>query len=116
MNIQEAIIDCYGINIGMPPEDGRMRTFPIDKFRIGFVMSGEGAKFFGCWSDGDIYYLDPRCGEWDGFQVKVQMPDKQKFNRVIVACAKGLTGRGDTLSRQDEARLKLAVEQVEISS
>lgn len=116
MNIQEAILDCYGVNIGMPPEDGRMRTFPIDKFRIGFVLSGEGFKFFGCWSEGDIYYFDPRCNEWDGFQREVKMPEKQKFNRVIIACAKGLIDRGETLSRQDEARLKFAVEQVEISS
>lgn len=116
MNIQEAILDCYGINIGMPPEDWRMRTFPIDKFRMGFVLSGEGVKVFGCWSDGDIYYFDPRDGEWDYIPHEVQMPAKQKLNRVIIACAKGLIGRGEKLSRQDEARLKFAVEQVEISS
>lgn len=114
MNTQEAILDCYQVNVGTPPEDGRMRTFPIDKFRVGFVLSGKGVKVFGCWSDGDIYYLDG--GEWCGFKSKVLMPEKQKLNRVIVACAKELVARGETLSAQDEARLKLAVQQVEISS
>lgn len=114
MNIQEAILDCYQVNIGSIPEDGRMRTYPIDKFRVGFVLSGKGVKVFGCWSDGDIYYLDG--DDWCGFKSKVLMPEKQKFNRVIVACAKELVARGETLSAQDEARLKLAVQQVEISS
>lgn len=114
MNLKTAVLDCYGCLIPDIPPDGVMRTFPIDQFRMGFLISLGDRHSFGCWADGDIYYFDGE--DWHGLKVKVGRPPKQEFNRMIIMCAQGLVERGDQLDAADMARLKLAVQQVEAAS
>lgn len=114
MNLNAAVLDCYGCRLPEIPADGLMRSFPIDQFRRGFLINLGDFSVFGCWSDGDIYYFDGV--EWQGFEVKVAKPPKQELNRMIIACAKGLIARGEKLDAVDMARLRLAVDQVEASS
>ena len=114
MNLIAAVLDCYGCRLPEIPDDGVMRSFPIDQFRRGFLINLGDVCAFGCWSDGDIYYFDG--ADWHGFEVQVSRPAKQEFNRMIIACAKGLIARGEVLNATDAARLRLAVDQVEASS
>lgn len=114
MNLNAAVLDCYGCKLPQIPDDGRMYSFPIDKLRIGYVINLGDVYVFGCRSDGDNYYFEGAC--WRGYESKVNRPQKQGFNRMIIECARGLIERGDKLSDSDLARLKLAVEQVEANS
>lgn len=114
MNLQEAVLDCYGCRLPEIPSNGRMYSFPIDQLRIGYAISLGDVYAFGCRSDGDNYYFDGT--EWNGFHSEVLRPPKQEFNRMIIECARGLIERGDKLDAKDSARLKLAVQQVEASS
>lgn len=114
MNLIEAVLDCYGCRVPDIPADSRMRSFPIDQFRFGFLLNAGDRYVFGCWSDGDIYYFDGE--EWQWTYVQPARPIKQEFNRMIVECARGLVGRGEELNTVDAARLALAVQQVEASS
>jgi hypothetical protein len=114
VNLQAAVLDAYGVRLPEIAADGRMKAFPIDQFRIGFVLSFGDVYVFGCRTDGDIYYFDGQ--EWHGFEVEVLRPPKQEFNRMVIECAKGLIARGEVLNAVDAARLKLAVEQVEANS
>jgi len=114
VNLVAAVLDCYSCRLPDVPADGVMRRFPIDQFRIGFVVSFGDAHSFGCWSDGDIYYFDGV--EWHGFEIEPQRPPKQEFNRMVIACAKGLIARGEELNKSDSDRLRFAVEQVEANS
>lgn len=114
MNLAAAVLDCYGCRLPVVPADGVMRTFPIDPFRIGFVVSLGDTYSFGCWSDGDIYYFDG--ADWQGLEIEPQRPPKQEFNRMVIACAKGLVARGEKLNKTDSERLRFAVEQDEANS
>lgn len=111
MNLQAAVMDCYGRNIPGVPADGCMRTFAIDQFRIGFLISIGECHAFGCWSDGDIYYFDG--AEWHGLVVEPRRPPKQELNRMIIRCARGLIECGEKLNEADMQTLKSAVRQVE---
>lgn len=114
MNLLEAVLDCYGCRLPEIPANGRSYAFPIDQFRIGYVINLGSVSIFGCRSEGDNYYFDGL--EWHGFYSEPAKPPKQAFNRMIVECAKGLIGRGDVLDAKDSDRLKLAVQQIEASS
>lgn len=114
VNLNAAVLDCYGCRLPQIPDDGRMYSFPIDQLRIGYVINLGDVFIFGCRSDGDNYYFDGT--EWDGFQSKPARPPKQEFNRMIIECARGLIARGEILDAVDSARLKLAVQQVEANS
>lgn len=114
VNLQAAVLDAYQVRLPEIPPDDRIKAFQIDQFRIGFLINLGDVCAFGCWSDGDIYYFDG--AEWHGFEVEVAKPPKQEFNRMIIACAKGLIARGESLDEVDAARLKVAVAQVEASS
>lgn len=114
MNLGAAVLDCYGCRLPEVPADGIMRTFPIDQFRIGFVLNLGEVSMFGCWSDGDIYYFDGV--DWDGIEIEPQRPAKQELNRMVIACAKGLISRGEKLNKTDSERLRFAVQQVEANS
>lgn len=114
MNLNAAVLDCYGCRLPQIPDDGRMYSFPIDQLRIGYVINLGDVYVFGCRSDGDNYYFNGI--EWNGFYSKPAMPAKQGLNRMIIACARGLIERGEVFNAVDAARLKLAVQQVEASS
>lgn len=114
VNLQAAVLDAYGIRLPEIPPDGRIKAFQIDQFRIGYTINLGDVFVFGCRSDGDNYYFDGF--EWHGYQSEVLKPQKQEFNRMIIACAKGLIARGEKLDATDSARLQLAVAQVEASS
>lgn len=114
VNLREAVLDCYGCRLPEIPANGRMYSFPIDKLRIGYVMSFGDVFIFGCRADGDNYYF--RGDYWQGWKSTPNKPPKQEFNRMIIECARGLIGRGDVLEAKDLARLKVAVQQVEASS
>lgn len=114
MNLNAAVLDCYGCRLPQIPDDGRMYSFPIDQLRIGYVINLGDVHVFGCRSDGDNYYFNGV--KWNGFYSKPAMPAKQGLNRMIIACARGLIERGEVFNAVDAARLKLAVQQVEASS
>ena len=114
MNLGEAVLDCYGCRIPQIPCDGEMYSFPIDQFRIGYAINFGEVYIFGCRADGDNYYFDGV--EWNGFRSEPKRPPKQEFNRMIIACARGLIERGEVLNSSDAARLSFAVQQVEANS
>lgn len=114
VNLNAAVLDCYGCKIPQIPDDGRMYSFPIDQLRIGYVINLGDVFVFGCRSDGDNYYFDGMA--WHGYYSKPSRPPKQEFNRMIIECARGLIARGEVLNVVDSARLKLAVQQVEANS
>lgn len=114
MNLNAAVLDCYGCKLPQIPSDGRIYSFPIGQLQIGYVINFGDVFMFGCRSDGDNYYFDGV--EWNGYSSKAARPQKQEFNRMIIECARGLIERGELLSAYDSARLKLAVEQVEANS
>lgn len=114
MNLNAAVLDCYGCKLPQIPDDGRLYMFPIDQLRLGYVINLGAVFMFGCRSDGDNYYFNG--AEWNGYYSKPARPPKQEFNRMIIECARGLIDRGEVLCASDAARLKLAVQQVEANS
>lgn len=114
MNLNAAVMDCYGCKLPQIPADGRMYAFPIDQLRLGYVISFGNVFIFGCRTDGDNYYFDGVV--WRGYNSEPKRPAKQEFNRMIIECARGLIDRGEVLCASDAARLKLAVQQVEANS
>lgn len=114
MNLPAAVLDAYQVQLPEVPPDGRIKAFQIDQFRIGYAINLGDVFVFGCRSDGDNYYFDG--AEWHGYKSEILRPQKQEFNRMIIACAKGLIARGEKLDEVDSARLRVAVAQVEASS
>ncbi len=114
LNLQEAVLDCYGCRLPEIPDNGKMYSFQIDQLRIGYVINLGDVFVFGCRSDGDNYYF--RGDYWQGYKTAPNRPPKQELNRMIIECARGLIERGDKLDPKDSARLKLAVQQVEAGS
>lgn len=114
MNLNAAVLDCYGCKLPQIPGDGRMYTFPIGQLKLGYVINLGNVYVFGCRTDGDNYYFDGI--EWRGYVSKPARPQKQELNRMIIECARGLFDRGEVLCAIDSARLKLAVQQVEANS
>lgn len=114
MNLNAAVLDCYGCKLPQIPDDGRMYTFPIGQLRLGYVINLGDVFVFGCRTDGDNYYFDGE--QWRGYTSTPARPPKQELNRMIIECARGLIARGEVLGAYDSARLKLAVQQVEANS
>jgi hypothetical protein len=114
VNLNAAVLDCYGCKLPEIPNNGRMYTFPIGQLKLGYVINLGEVFVFGCRTDGDNYYFDGV--EWHGYVSVPARPTKQEFNRMIIECARGLIIRGEVLCATDAARLKLAVQQVEANS
>lgn len=104
-----AIKKIYGVRLLTRP-DGQYRHFRIDRFRIGFVLAFEDCSVFGCMADGLAYSLSG--GVISEFKLKTNENQKIAFERTIVECAKGLIGRGESLSIEDEERLEIAVKRI----
>jgi hypothetical protein len=114
VNLNAAIMECYGCKLPEIPGDGKMYTFPIGQLKLGYVINFGDISVFGCRSDGDNYYF--RGDYWQGYNSMPARPAKQELNRMIIECARGLIARGEVLCAADSVRLKLAVQQVEANS
>lgn len=111
MRLQQAIEKVYGKRLGYIPDDGMFRKFRIDPFRLGFVVSVGECAIFGCRADGIMHTWNPE--QLAHIKMPAHDSEKIKFERLVIACAKGLIRRGDVLSAEDGERLDLAVERLD---
>lgn len=117
MTLTQAIRSCYGVTIPLVPEDGVMRAFKIDPFRIGFLVSLPGCAAFGCWSDGEgSVFCD---GELHGVRLDREAPKVTRdgaFERMVVSLARSQHQRAGGLTVEENDRLQIAVHAVEANS
>lgn len=111
MKLQEAIKEVYGHRFGYIPPDGVFYKFKIDQFRIGFVVSIGDVALFGCRADRVVYAWNEK--EVVKVNLPAKEPEKIRFERIVIECAKGLIRRGEILSQEDEERLNLAVQRLD---
>ena len=117
MTLSEAINKQYAVSIPRIPDDGVMRAFPIDRFRIGFVLGLGDCGVFGCWSDRQAYLVNPAgVASMDLSETSRSVSPDIEFERLIVSIAKAQEEAGIEFSQADSDRLKLAVSRIEAAS
>jgi len=117
LNLSQAISKYYGVTIPFVPDDGRMRAFKIDPFRLGFVIGFPGCAAFGCWSDGECAVLSGGLVEWvriDRYAPAVTRTGA--FERLIVSLARSQFEQSGGLTVEENDRLQVAVAAVEANS
>lgn len=115
MTTEQAIYRKYGCRVAIVPEDGKMRAFKIDPFRIGFVIDLGGVAAFGCWSEGEFFSL---CGDQiEEMRSEVRATGKDvDFERMIVEIARASHKRNGGITVEENDRLQQAVRFIEARS
>lgn len=127
MSLRAQVLEQYGVRLGEVPEDGRMRSFRIDPFRIGFLISLGGCGAFGCFADGEAWTVSRTRPEHGGGvnvekirltprELRGQAAESMRFERLIIDIARAQLDSGRELSSEDLARLERAVMHVEVSA
>ena len=112
MTPESMIYDIYGIKIRKAPRDGMLRAFKIDELRNGFIVASEDAAVFGSIIDGDRWIIVP--GYFMHYEARHRDSVKIRQEWLIWEIARATLERGEKLSLQDQERLALAVERLEM--
>lgn len=110
---EQAIKGRLGLTFPPIPADGAMKVFRIEKDRSGFAIRFEGVGAFGDFATGQYW-------AWSPDRVVELVMQKQEryrsmrrqeieFEQMVVACARGLIGRGEVLCDEDINRYALAI-------